>query len=119
MTNEEIRSRLNNLRLKNVSYLDFDNYNEEDDNNSPYRKDYVDLFNSIIVDRLFKHFNIMPENNNCIFNFFEYYQGQWYATFYEPYVSVPVNTILKNEYNKEADYNELANVSKINKRKKD
>lgn len=114
MANEEIRNRLKNLRLKNVSYLDFDNYNEEDDNNSPYLEDYVDLFNSIIVDRLFKHFNIMPQNNNSIFNFFEYYQGQWYATFYEPNVTIPVNTILKNEYSKEAEYNELANVSKIN-----
>lgn len=114
MTNEEIKNRLKDLRLKGVNYLDFDNYNEEDDNNSPYRKDYVDLFNSIIVDRLFKHFNIMPQNNNAIFNFFEYYQGQWYATFYEPIVTIPVNTILKNEYNNKADYNELANVSKVN-----
>lgn len=113
MTNEEIRNRLEDLRLKGVNYLDFDNYNEEDDNNSPYREDYVDLFNNIIADRLFKHFNIMSLNNDSIFNFFEYYQGQWYATFYEPEVTIPVETILKNEYSKEADYNELTKFSKI------
>lgn len=98
MTNQGIKNILTKLEQDNIVYLQFDNYNDQDDN--PYQEDYVDLFNSLVVDRLFKHFKINPQINSTIVEAFEYdldYKS-WSIIFYEPDTIVQVDDLLKRHY---------------------
>lgn len=60
---------LNYLDNQKVKYLDYSAYNEEE-HNEKYQKVYIQLFDLLIVNGIFKHFDIDPQNNETIFNFF-------------------------------------------------
>lgn len=82
MTNDEIKTVLNDLH--NVQRV-----------NSLSPDVFEDLFEAIIVDRLFKHFGIASLDNATIFNGFAYDDKQgWVATFYEPDCVIKVDDIL-------------------------
>ena len=74
---------LNYLDDQRVKYLDYSAYNEEE-HNEKYQKEYIQLFNLLIVNGIFKHFDIDPQNNETIFNFFGKENDHWYVNFYEP-----------------------------------
>ena len=74
---------LNYLDNQRVKYLDYSAYNEEG-HDEKYQKIYIELFNLLIVNGIFKHFDIDPQNNETIFNFFGKENGHWYVNFYEP-----------------------------------
>lgn len=74
---------LNQLNSQNVQYLDYSAYNEEE-RDERYQKVYIELFDLLIVNGIFKHFGIDPTNNETIFNFFSKENGHWYVNFYEP-----------------------------------
>ena len=77
---KEILTYLDN---ENIQYLDYSAYNEEE-HDEKYQKAYIELFNLLIVNGIFKAFNIDPKNNEIIFNFFGKENGHWYVNFYEP-----------------------------------
>lgn len=74
---------LNYLNNQKVKYLDYSAYNEEE-HDEKYQKAYIELFNLLIVNGIFKHFSIDPKNNETIFNFFGKENDYWYVNFYEP-----------------------------------
>lgn len=74
---------LNYLDNQKVKYLDYSAYNEEE-HNEKYQKVYIQLFDLLIVNGIFKHFDIDPQNNETIFNFFGKENDHWYVNFYEP-----------------------------------
>lgn len=74
---------LNYLNNQKVKYLDYSAYNEEE-HDEKYQKAYIELFNLLIVNGIFKHFSIDPKNNETIFNFFGKENDHWYVNFYEP-----------------------------------
>lgn len=74
---------LNYLDNQKVKYLDYSAYNEEE-HDEKYQKAYIELFNLLIVNGIFKHFSIDPQNNETIFNFFGKENDHWYVNFYEP-----------------------------------
>lgn len=74
---------LNYLDNQKVKYLDYSAYNEEEQKEK-YQKVYIQLFDLLIVNGIFKHFDIDPQNNETIFNFFGKENDHWYVNFYEP-----------------------------------
>lgn len=74
---------LNHLDDENVQYLDYSAYNEEE-HDEKYQTAYIELFNLLIVNGIFKRFGIDPTNNETIFNFFGKENNHWYVNFYEP-----------------------------------
>lgn len=74
---------LNHLDNEKVTYLDYSAYNEEE-HDEKYQKAYIELFNLLIVNGIFKRFGIDPTNNETIFNFFGKENHRWYVNFYEP-----------------------------------
>lgn len=94
---KEILKYLNNQK---VTYLDYSAYNEEE-HDEKYQKIYIELFNLLIINGIFKRFGIDPENNETIFNFFGNENNHWYVNFYEPDdVSILVQDILNNNLDK-------------------
>lgn len=64
-----VRGTINFLNKNGVKYLDFTAFNEEEFSRH-YVAQYETLYNKVIVNKLFKHFDILPFNNDVIFNFF-------------------------------------------------
>lgn len=93
MTNDEIKTVLNDLHnVQRVNSLSPDVFDDHADV-------YESLFDAIVVDRLFKHFDIKPLHNATIFNGFAYDDAQgWVATFYEPDCIVKVDDILNSRF---------------------
>lgn len=89
MTNDEIKTVLDDLHdVQRVNSLSPDVFDANADV-------FEDLFEAIIVDRLFKHFGIASLDNATIFNGFAYDDKQgWVATFYEPDCVIKVDDIL-------------------------
>lgn len=97
---DQTKKLLNYLDNQNVQYLDYSAYNEEE-HDEKYQKTYIELFNLLIVNGIFKRFNINPTNNETIFNFFGKENNHWYVNFYEPDdVSILVQDILDNNLDK-------------------
>ncbi|WPU43562.1 hypothetical protein [Limosilactobacillus reuteri] len=97
-------SVLNKLDRAGVECLQFDAYNEVE-YSEKYQQEYIDLFEKIVVNRVFKHFNIDPQNNETIVNYFGKEDGKWFVSFYEPAVDTTIDKILKNDY---SDLEELS-----------
>lgn len=95
-----VRGTIKFLNKSAVKYLDFTAYNEEEFNQR-YVSQYETLYNKVIVKKLFKHFDILPFNNDVIFNFFgrDDNSKNWYGVFYEPEeVVFDINKVLKGDY---------------------
>lgn len=91
---------LNYLDNQKVKYLDYSAYNEEE-HDEKYQKAYIELFNLLIVNGIFKHFDIDPQNNETIFNFFGKENDHWYVNFYEPEEElILVEDIFNNDLDK-------------------
>lgn len=81
--NSKVSPILEELENSGVKYLEFDAYNEEE-YSEKYQDEYIDLFEEVVVNHIFKHFNIDPQNNATIVNYFAKENGRWYVSFYEP-----------------------------------
>lgn len=93
-----VRGTLKFLKKQGVKYLDFTTFNEED-YDPKYQEQYEFLYNKIVVKKIFKHFGILPFNNELIFNFFGYEDGHWYGSFYEPDgVTFDLKKVLHNDF---------------------
>lgn len=109
-----VRGTINFLNKNGVKYLDFTAFNEEEFSQH-YVAQYETLYNKVIVNKLFKHFDILPFNNDVIFNFFgrEDNSKNWYGVFYEPEeLTFDLNKVLKGDY---SGLEELKNYSAANK----
>ena len=89
MTNDEVKIILDDLHdIRRINAISPDVFDAHVDV-------FEDLFEVIIVDRLFKHFGIASLDNATIFNGFAYDDKQgWVATFYEPDCVIKVDDIL-------------------------
>lgn len=94
MTNDEVKIVLDGLHdVQRINAISPDVFDANADV-------FEDLFEAIIVDRLFKHFGIKPLHNATIFNGFAYDDKQgWVATFYEPDCVAKVDDILHGRFN--------------------
>lgn len=97
LTTNKVNNILNKLDKAGVEYLQFDAYNEED-YSEKYQSEYIDLFEEIVVKRIFRHFRINPQDNETIVNYFAKENGQWIVSFYEPDVSGTIEKILNGDY---------------------
>lgn len=103
MTNDEVKIVLDDLHdVQRVNSLSPDVFDAHADV-------FEDLFEAIIVDRLFKHFGIKPLHNATIFNGFAYDDKQgWVATFYEPYCVIKVDDILSNHFDQLEEFQKFS-----------
>lgn len=93
-----VRGTFKFLKKQDVKYLDFTSFNEEEFNLN-FQEQYKLLYNKIVIHKIFKHFGILPYNNDLIFNFFGYEDGHWYGSFYEPDgVTFDVKKVLHNDF---------------------
>lgn len=90
------------LDKKGVEYLDYFSFNEEDDDNSDYQAEYETLYEKVVVEKIFKHFNIVPRNDTDLsFNCFENDRDGrgWRGVFYEPEeLSFSVDKVMNNDF---------------------
>ena len=60
------------LNKRGIAYLDYSSFNEEDSDNFKYQAEYESLYEKVVVKKIFKHFNINPNNDTDLsFNYFE------------------------------------------------
>ena len=97
LTTNKVNNILNKLDKAGVEYLEFDAYNEED-YSEKYQAEYIDLFEEIVVNKIFKHFGIDSQDNETIVNYFAKEKGKWIVSFYEPEVCATIEKILNNDY---------------------
>lgn len=97
LTVNKVNDILDKLDKAGVEYLQFDAYNEED-YSEKYQSEYIDLFEEIVVNKIFKHFGIDPLDNGTVVNYFGKENGKWFVSFYEPAVDTAIDKILKNDY---------------------
>ena len=90
-------SVLDKLDKAGVEYLQFDAYNEED-YSEKYQSEYIDLFEEIVVNKIFKHFGIDPQDNETIVNYFAKENGKLFVSFYEPEAIATIEDILNDDY---------------------
>lgn len=98
-TTTEICAILKQLDEIGITYLAFDAYNDVD-HTDRYRDLYLNLYDSIIADRLFYRFNIDPQDNDVLVTAFskdDYFNGNWFIDFFDPDVEVSVLSILNND----------------------
>lgn len=69
LATKKITTILAKLDKAGVEYLDFDAYNEEE-YSEKYQAEYVKLFDEVVVDTIFKHFNVDPQDTEIGFNYF-------------------------------------------------
>lgn len=90
------------LDKKDVKYLDYFSFNEEEDDNFDYQAEYETLYEKVVVEKIFKHFNIDPRNNTDLsFNYFENDRDGhgWCGVFYQPEeLSFSVDKVMNNEF---------------------
>lgn len=94
---DKVSAILDKLDEVGVEYLEFDSYNEED-YSEKYQPEYIDLFEEIVVNKIFKHFGIDPLDNETSVNYFAKEKGKWIVSFYEPEVCTTIEKILNNDY---------------------
>lgn len=94
-------NRVNDILAKldkaGVEYLQFDAYNEED-YSAKYQSEYIDLFEEIVVNKIFKHFGIDPQNNETVVGYFAKENGKWLVWFNEPEATATFEDILNGHY---------------------
>lgn len=96
-TVNKINSVLNKLDKAGVEYLQFDAYNNKD-YSEKYRSEYIDLFEAIVVNKIFKHFGIDPQNNETVVGYFAKENGKWLVWFNEPETTATFEDILNGDY---------------------
>lgn len=92
-----IKGILDKLDKAGVEYLQFDAYNEED-YSEKYQSEYIDLFEEIVVNKIFKHFGIDPQDNETIVGYFAKENGKWIVWFNEPEATATFEDILNGNY---------------------
>lgn len=97
LTVNRVNAILDKLDKAGVEYLQFDAYNEED-YSEKYQSEYIDLFEEIVVNKIFKHFGIDPQDNETIVNYFAKENGKWVVSFYEPEAIANFEDILNGNY---------------------
>lgn len=97
LTTNKVNAILDKLDKAGVDYLQFDAYNEVD-YSEKYQSEYIELFEEIVVNKIFKHFGIDPQDNEIIVNYFGKENGKWFVSFYEPEVDTNIDKILNNDY---------------------
>lgn len=97
LTVNRVNAILDKLDKAGVEYLQFDAYNEED-YSEKYQLEYIDLFEEIVVNKIFKHFGIDPQDNETIVNYFAKENGKWFVSFYEPEAIANFEDILNGNY---------------------
>lgn len=97
LTVNRVNAILDKLDKAGVEYLQFDAYNEED-YSEKYQSEYIDLFEEIVVNKIFKHFGIDPQDNETIVNYFAQENGKWFVSFYEPEAIANFEDILNGNY---------------------
>ena len=97
LTVNRVNAILDKLDKAGVEYLQFDAYNEED-YSEKYQLEYIDLFEQIVVNKIFKHFGIDPQDNETIVNYFAKENGKWFVSFYEPEAIANFEDILNGNY---------------------
>lgn len=81
------------LEDHHVDYLDYNTFNEEEDDNPTYQKQYNDLFDELIMPYFYNKLGIKPDDPSLTFNFFEHDDGHWYLVFYNPEVAIKLDDI--------------------------
>lgn len=97
LTVNRVNAILDKLDKAGVEYLQFDAYNEED-YSEKYQSEYIDLFEEIVVNKIFKRFGIDPQDNETIVNYFAKENGKWFVSFYEPEAIANFEDILNGNY---------------------
>ena len=97
LTANKVNDILDKLDKVGVEYLQFDAYNEIE-YSEKYQSEYIDLFEEIVVNKIFKHFGIDLEKKEIIVNYFGKENGKWFVSFYEPEVDTNIDKILNNDY---------------------
>ena len=104
LTANKVNDILDKLDKAGVEYLQFDAYNEVD-YSEKYQSEYIDLFEEIVVNKIFKHFGIDPQDNETIVGYFAKENGKWIVWFNEPEATATFDKILNNDY---SDLKELS-----------
>lgn len=81
------------LEDHHVNYLDYNTFNEEEDDNPTYQKQYNDLFDELIMPYFYNKLGIKPTDPALTFNFIEHEDGHWYLIFYNPEVAIKLDDI--------------------------
>lgn len=105
LTTNNVNSILDKLDKAGVEYLQFDAYNEVE-YSEKYQSDYIDLFEEIVVNKIFKHFGIDPLDNETIVGYFAKENGKWLVWFNNPEATATFEDILNDDY---SDLVELSN----------
>lgn len=92
-----VNAVLDKLDKAGVEYLEFDTYNEED-YSEKYQSEYIDLFEKIVVNKIFKHFGIDSQDNGTIVNYFAKEKDKWIVSFYKPEATANFEDILNGNY---------------------
>lgn len=97
LTANQVNVIVDKLDREGVEYLQFDAYNEED-YSEKYQSEYIDLFEEIVVNKIFKHFGIDPQDNETIVGYFAKENGKWIVWFNEPEATATFEDILNGDY---------------------
>ena len=97
LTANQVNVIVDKLDRAGVEYLQFDAYNEED-YSEKYQSEYIDLFEEIVVNKIFKHFGIDPQGNETIVGYFAKENGKWIVWFNEPEATATFEDILNGNY---------------------
>lgn len=97
LTANQVNVIVDKLDRAGVEYLQFDAYNEED-YSEKYQSEYIDLFEEIVVNKIFKHFGIDPQDNETIVGYFAKENGKWIVWFNEPEATATFEDILNGNY---------------------
>lgn len=97
LTANQVNVIVDKLDKAGVEYLQFDAYNEED-YSEKYQSEYIDLFEEIVVNKIFKYFGIDPQDNETIVGYFAKENGKWIVWFNEPEATATFEDILNGNY---------------------
>ncbi len=88
---------LKDLNYLNKNHINLLNYDLTKPNDNKKNNIYAELFDGIIVERIFKPLNINPQDNPSIFDFFIKDKNIWQASFYDPEIVLTINDILNHK----------------------
>lgn len=108
-----IKDIFNYLNQKGVYFLQYDSYNEEEDGNFSFVKQYKLLMQNLIFDKIFKHYGISVEKyqkgeiSDFYFDYFFLAEAddRWFGKFMvgDEEVYFEINPIIEGDYS-ELDY---------------
>lgn len=97
LTVNKVNDILDKLDKAGVEYLEYEGYNDND-YSGEYQSEYIDLFEEIVVNKIFKHFGINPEEKEPIVTFSVKEDGKWVVGFVKPKVIATIEDILSGDY---------------------